>query len=194
MSFQWIIDNAEDIQINKRGVVSQTVARDQTVRSLSRGGVIWRFTVTPSSGLRYNDAGVRSYIEAIDNLDRLSAFYANFSHFSLFAYQGTSAPTSITVTQGSNTASVSGGSGTKLKSGDIVQLTGQPRVYSVYGDVTATNVILNRPVLETTGTYSLTVGSACSFKLICVQIPDYKITPGNIIQWSGPFIFTESLL
>jgi hypothetical protein len=194
MSFQWIIDNAEDIQINKRGVVATTIARDQTVRSLSRGGVIWRFTITPSSGLRYNDPSVRSYIETIDNLDRLTAFYANFSHFSLFAYQGTVAPTTMTVTQGSNLATVSGGSGTKLKSGDIVQLTGQPRVYSVYGDVTATNAVLNRPVLEASGTYSLTVGSACSFKLICIQIPDYKITPGNIIQWTGPFVFVESLL
>ena len=193
MSFQWIIDNAEDIQINKRGIVAQTMARDQTVRSLSRGGVIWRFTVTPSSGLRYNDAGIRSYIETIDNLDRLSPFYATFSHFSLFAYQGTSAPTTMTVTQGSNLATVSGGSGTKLKSGDIVQLTGQPRVYSVYGDVTATNAVLNRPVLEASGTYSLTTGSACSFKLICTQIPDYKIMPGNLIAWTGPFIFVESL-
>ena len=99
----------------------------------------------------------------------------------------------MTVTQGSNLATVSGGSGTKLKSGDIVQLTGQPRVYSVYGDVTATNAVLNRPVLEASGTYSLTTGSACSFKLICTQIPDYKIMPGNLIAWTGPFIFVESL-
>ena len=195
MSFQWIIDNAEDIQINKRGIVAQTMARDQTVRSLSRGGIIWRFTVTPSSGLRYNDAGIRSYIETIDNFDRLTPFYASFSHLNLFPLQATgTVPTSISVTQGSNTASVSGGSGTRLKSGDIIQLTGQPRVYTVFGDVTSTNIVLNRPVLESSGTYSLTTGSACSFKLICTQIPDYKITPGNIIQWTGPFVFVESLL
>lgn len=195
MSFQWIIDNAEDIQINKRGIVAQTMARDQTVRSLSRGGIIWRFTVTPSSGLRYNDAGIRSYIETIDNFDRLTPFYASFSHLNLFPLQATgTVPTSISVTQGSNTASVSGGSGTRLKSGDIIQLTGQPRVYTVFGDVTSTNIVLNRPVLESSGTYSLTTGSDCSFKLICTQIPDYKITPGNIIQWTGPFVFVESLL
>ena len=195
MSFQWIIDNAEDIQINKRGIVAQTMARDQTVRSLSRGGVIWRFTVTPSSGLRYNDAGVRSYIETIDNFDRLTPFYANFSHLNLFPVQATgTVPTGITVTQGSNTATVSGGSGTRLKSGDVVQLTGQPRVYTVFGDVTATNVVLNRPVLESSGSYSLTVGNSCSFRLICTQIPDYRITPGNIINWTGPFVFVESLI
>jgi hypothetical protein len=193
MSFQWIIDNAENIQINKRGVVAQTVARDQTVRSLSRGGIIWRFTVTPSSGMRYNDPSVRSYLETIDNIERISAFYANFSHFKLFNYQGTSAPTSITVTQGSNAATITGGSGTKLASGDIIQLTGQPRVYSVFGDVTGTNVVLNRPVLEASGTYSLTVGPSCSFKLICTQIPDYKIIPGGLIQWTGNFTFVESL-
>lgn len=194
MSFQWIIDNAQDVQINKRGIVASTVARDQTVRSVSRGGVIWRFTVTPSTGARYNDSGIRSYIETIDNFDRLTSFTANFSHLNLFPYQGTGAPTSITVTQGSNQATISGGSGTKLKNGDVIQCTGQARVYSVYGDVTGTSVTLNRPFIEASGTYTLIVGSAVSFNLICTQLPDYKISPGNIITWDKPFIFVESLL
>ena len=193
MSFQWILDNAQDIQINKRGIVASTMARDQTVRAVSRGGIIWRFTVTPPTGLRYNDPGVRGYIETVDNMDRFTPFSATFSHTNLFLYQGTSAPSSITVTQGSNTATISGGSGTKLASGDILQLTGQPRVYSVYGSVTGTSVTLNRPVLEASGTYSLTVGSACTWTLICTQLPDYKINPGNIITWDKPFVFVEAL-
>jgi hypothetical protein len=194
MSFQWIIDNAQDIQINKRGIVASTVARDQTVRAISRGGVIWRFTVSPSTGARYNDSGIRSYIETIDNLDRLTPVYVTFSHQNLFPYQGTSAPTGITVTQGSNQATITGGSGTKLTNGDIIQLTGHDRVYSVYGDVTGTSVTLNRPVIETSGTYGLTIGNNCQWKVICTQLPDYKINPGNIITWDKPFIFVESLL
>jgi len=193
MSFQWIIDNAQDVQINKRGIVASTMARDQTVRAVSRGGIIWRFTVTPASGLRYNDPGVRAYIETIDNFDRYTPAYVNFSHLNLFPFQGTSQPSTITVTQGSTNASVSGGSGIKLKSGDIIQCQGQPRVYSVFGDVTGTNLVLNRPALESNGTYTLLVGNNVQFYVICTQIPDYKINPGGIITWDKPFIFVESL-
>jgi len=206
MSFQWIIDNAQEIQINKRGVVASTMARDQTVRAVSRGGIIWRFTVLAADGLRWQDPGVRSYIETIDNLDRFTPVTINFSKSSyayLFQYQGTSAPTSITVTQGSNVASISGGSGTKFVNGDILQLTGQQRVYSVYGNVTGTTVTLNRPVLEASGTYGLTVGSDCTWTVICTQLPEWKIQPGGLIQWSAqtsgskssaqPFVFVEAL-
>jgi len=190
MSFQWIIDNAQDVQINKRGVVATTIARDQTVRSVSRAGIVWRFTVTPATGLRYNDPSIRGYIETIDNLDRFTAFTASFSHLNLFPYQDTTPPTSITVTQGSNTATINSGT---LISGDVVQLTGQPRVYSVYGNNNGTTVTFNRPVLEASGTYGLTVGNNVTFNLICTQLPDYKINPGNIVTWDKPFIFVEAL-
>lgn len=199
MSFQWIVDNAEEIQINKRGIVAQTVSRDQTVRSVSRGGAIWRFTVTPPSGYKWADA--RGYVETIDNSDRFTVTQINFSKTAyayIFGYQGNgAAPTSITVTQGSPTAQIGGGytGGIRLKAGDLVQLSGQPYVYSVVNTVTLANtsVTLNRPVLETSGTYTLVVGQNVSFKLICTQIPDYKITPGGLIQWTGPFTFVESL-
>ena len=195
MSFQWIVDNAESVQINKRGVVAQTVARDQTVRSLSRGGIIWRFTVTPASGLRYNDAGVRSYIETIDNIDRISPAYINFSRYKLFAYQGTGAPTSMTVTQGSSSATISGGSGAfRFLSGDVVQLSTRNPVYSIYGNVTGTSVTLHRPVIDPSGTYALNIGNNVQFYVICTQIPDYKILPGGLVQWTGDFTFVESLI
>lgn len=198
MSYQWIFDNAEDIQVNRRGVVAQTVSRDQTVRSVSRGGQIWRFTVTPNTGTRIQDPGVRSYLETIDNLDRLTAFSLNFAHLNstvlkMFAYQGDTPPTSASVTQGSNTITLTGGSGNKFKSGDLVQFSGQKYVYSVVGDVTGTTATLNRPVLETTGSYSIVTGSNVSFNLICTQLPDWKITPGGLIQWTQPFVFYESL-
>jgi len=193
MSFQWIIDNAQDVQINKRGVVASTMARDQTVRAVSRGGIIWRFTVTPATGLCYNNAGIRSYIETIDNQDRYTPFTANFSHLNLFPYQDTTPPTTITVTQGSATATINSGT---LISGDVIQLTGSgagQRVYSVYGNNSGTSVTLNRPVLEASGTYSIVTGNSVQFRLICTQLPDYKINPGNIITWDKPFIFVEAL-
>ena len=108
----------------------------------------------------------------------------------MFPYQDTTPPTSITVTQGSNTATINSGT---LISGDVVQLTGQPRVYSVYGNTSGTTVTFNRPVLEASGTYGLTVGNNVTFNLICTQLPDYKINPGNIVTWDKPFIFVEAL-
>jgi len=199
MSFQWIIDNAVDIQINKRGIVASTMARDQTVRAVSRGGIVWRFTVTPATGLRYNDPGVRSYIETIDNLDRFTPFTANFSHSGLFAWQaGESSgnyPGSINITPGSSSVAFGGGT---ITPGDVIQLIDpvtqvrQRTVYSIYDHTT-----LNRPVLESlgseNGTYLVSCGNNVQFTLICTQLPDYKINPGNIVTWTKPFVFVEAL-
>jgi hypothetical protein len=204
MSFQWIIDNAVDVQINKRGIVAQTIARDQTVRAVSRGGAVWRFTVTPSPGMRWSDTGVRAYIEAIDTADRVTPTTINFDRAEfnyLFGYLGTQSSQtgwSATATQGNNTVSVSGGSlssGYRFKAGDLIQFSGQDSVYSVSSDVAynATTMTLNRPVLETSGTYGLITGRNVNWKIICTQLPDYKITPLGIIEWSGPFVFIESL-
>jgi hypothetical protein len=198
MSYQWIFDNAQDIQINRRGVVATTVARDQTVRSISRGGQIWRFTVLPSSGTRIQDPGVRSYLETIDNLDRFTPVSINMSHLSsaylnLFSYQGNIPPTTVTVTQGSNQITLTGGSGNKFKSGDVFQLVGQKYVYSIVGDASGSTAQTNRPILEASGTYSIVVGSSVTWNLICTQLPDWKITAGGIINWTQPFVFYESL-
>ena len=63
-AFQWVFDNAESISIDRKAVVAQTTSRDQTIRSVSRGGQVWRFEVKLPDGIRWSDA--RSYIEAID--------------------------------------------------------------------------------------------------------------------------------
>lgn len=204
--FQWVINNAVDVQINKRAVVAQTTARDQTVRSVSRGGKIWRFTVTPSPGLRWSDTGVRAAIEAIDNADRYTKTTINFNSTSfnyIFGYlgsQSTQTGWSATCTRGSTALTgITGGtltSGTRFKAGDLIQFSGKTSVYSVISDVAynSSTATLNRPVLETSGTYSLVVGRSVNWTVICTAIPDYKITPLGIIEWSGPFEFVESLI
>jgi hypothetical protein len=201
--FQWIVDSAVDVTINKRAVVAQTVARDQTVRGTSRGGQVWRFTVTPSPGVLWTDA--RPYVEQLDKADRVFSSYINFSKSSynyLFGYQGnaTVQPTSISYTQGSTVVALSGGtctSGYKFRAGDLVQFTGSDRVYSFAADVlyTDTVAILNRPVLEASGSSVPIIGPACNFKIICTQFPDYKIDPTDrCVKWSGPFILFEELV
>ena len=68
MSFQWVFDKAESISINKRAITGQTVTRNQTVRAVSRGNAIRRFTVKLPDGMRWSD--IASYIQALDALGR----------------------------------------------------------------------------------------------------------------------------
>jgi hypothetical protein len=201
-AFQWIIDNAVDVQINKRGVVAQTISRDQTVRSVSRGGRIWKFVVTPSPGTRWQDPGVRANIEAIDKADRFTVGTINFNQPAfdyIFGYLGSQTTTTgwtATAVRGSDTLTMGGVSGFRFRAGDLLQFSGQDRVYSVAQDVNPnqTTVQLNRPVLEPSATYTLIVGRAVNWKVICTNIPDYKITSTGLIEWTGPFEFTESLV
>lgn len=199
MSFQWIIDNAVDVQVNKRDIVAQTVARDQTVRSVSRGNNVWRFTVTPSPGTYWKDA--RPYIEAINVLNQITAATINFDRAAvdyIFGYQGNSSNITnwtASATKGATTITLTSSSGTqKLKVGDLIQLGSTGKVYTVVTNVNTGNIVtLHRPVLDTTGSYSLVIGRACNFKIKCTQIPDYKISPLGIVEWTGPFVFTEDI-
>ena len=76
--FQWIIDNCVDVQVNHRAVVAHTISRDQTVRAASRGGVIWRYVVTPSPGMKYSE--VASKLQELDNADRFTEETVNFAN------------------------------------------------------------------------------------------------------------------
>lgn len=81
MSFQWIIDRAENLSINRKAQVSQTVARDGKVRVVSRGTQPKRFEVKLPDGIPWTD--LRSNIIAAEALDRyttasISIPYAKF--------------------------------------------------------------------------------------------------------------------
>ena len=198
--FQWIIDNAVDLQINKRAVVAQTVARNQTVRSVSRGGSIWRFVVAPSPGDMWTVN--RGKIEAMDKADKYSVTQINFATTGLeflFNYQGNVVGTqTMTFTQGSDTVTVTGGSisnGYRFKAGDLIQPAGSARVYAVVNDVpyTSNTVLLNRPILEASGSATAIIGRAVTWSVICTDFPDYRIVSPGRIEWSGNFTFMESL-
>lgn len=208
-AFQWIIDNAVDVQINKRGVVATTTSRDQTIRSVSRGGKVWRFTVTPNPGTRWQDPGVRKYLEELDKADRIETQLINFNSTGLeyiFGYQGglnSYTGLSANATQGNTSVTLTGTLTTNpsnpfvAKAGDLFQLTSSGRIYTITSDVPAgINILpLNREVAETTSTYSSAkFGKSCSWKVLCISMPYYKITPTGIIEWSGNFEFVESLL
>jgi hypothetical protein len=203
-AFQKVIDYAETISINKRGVVSQTTSRDQTVRSTSRGGQVWRFDVKMPDGIAWQT--LRGPIEAIENADRYTS--ANISlntsgTLSWFMkYQGDSVSTSGfvgTVTQGNIsltlTSSPTTSSGYKFRAGDLIQLGTTGKVYTVVNDVAYNSnaVTLNRPVLDSSGSKTLVVGPNVIFKVICTNLPNWTIMARDQVSWDGNFTFYEDL-
>jgi len=70
MSFQWVFDNAESISLNQRKIVGQTITRNQTVRAVSRGNAIARFTVRLPDGMPWDQ--VATYIQALDQADKFT--------------------------------------------------------------------------------------------------------------------------
>ena len=203
-AFQTVIDYAESISINKRGVVSQTTSRDQTVRSTSRGGQVWRFDVKLPDGIPWQT--LRGPIEAIENADRYTN--ANISLNTtgtldwFMKYQGNSISTAGfvgTATQGNVTLTLTSSpttaSGNKFRAGDLIQLGTTGKVYSVVSDVAFNSnvVTLNRPVIDSTGSKTLVVGPNVIFKVICVNLPNWTIFSRDQVSWDGNFTFYEDL-
>lgn len=204
-AFQYIFDNAATLSINKRAVVAQTTTRDQTIRTVSRGGQVWRFEVAMPAGLVWSQA--RPYLEKIDAADRytVGTVQINNSGYNswLTPYQGNIANTnSVTAswTKGANTITLTGGqaaSGYNFKAGDLIQLKSTGRVYSVAADVAynSNTVTVNRAILDDSATAQpLVIGTAVTWSVVCIDIPDWTIVDRNIVSFSGSFKFVEYML
>jgi hypothetical protein len=211
MSFQWIIDNAVDVKVDRTGIVAQTIARDNTIRTVDRGGRVWKFTVTPSPGLRWGDSGVRGNVEDILNLNRFTQDTIYFSATGqkyIYGYQGTGdsrgpnyagSGWNAVVTNGASsftmqTPGLTFSSGYKFKKGDILTIGGTGVVYSVTADVpyNTTSVPVHRPIIQATGTYyNMGVGASAGFKVYCTKFPNFRIAPLGVIEWDGTFEFVE---
>ena len=204
-AFQYIFDNAETISIDRRAVTAQTISRDNTVRTVSRGGQVWRFTVKLPDGISWQT--LRPYIEAIDNADRYTRANVQLNNTGyttwLSAYQGQSSNTSAwtaNVTQGNTSmtlTSVSGLSSSQytFKAGDFVQLGTSGNVYSIVQNVVypTTTVQLNRAVIDTTGSKTLVIGPNVIWQVYCTQLPSWTIFARDQVSWDGEFVFYEAL-
>jgi hypothetical protein len=201
-AFQTVFDNAESISFNRRRKVAQTQSRDGTVKSVSLGGQIWEFDVTLPNGPKWTE--YRPLIEAMEALDRVTVGTVNISKSALSwitGYQGNLTDTSavtVSFTSG-NTVTITGGatlaSGFRFKAGDLIQLGTTGSVYSVVNDVAfdQTTVTLHRPVREAAGNYTLRIGQAVTWNVICVAFPTWTITSRDQISWSGSFVFAEAI-
>jgi hypothetical protein len=206
MSFQYVIDYAESIGINRLKVVASTTSRDGTVRSVSRGGQVWRFDVKLPDGMRWSDEW-RSKISQLEALDRTTTgtFQLNTAGMEWFSkYQGNSVNSTgfvATIVQGSTsitlTTSPTTSSGFKFRAGDLIQLGASGKVYTVAADVAfnSNTVTLHRPCLEASASgVPLRVGPNCVFSVVCTDFPQWNLFARDQVSWSGSFVFSEALV
>jgi hypothetical protein len=206
-AFQYIFDKASSISINKRAIVAQTITRDEIIRSVSRGGQVWRFTVSLPNGIPWSQ--LRPYIEGFEKADRYTVGTVqinNAGYNSWFmAYQGNSANSTgfyATWTTAANTITLTTSptttSGYKFRAGDLIQLGTGNKVYSVASDVAynSNTVTLNRPILDSTAStpVQLLVGPAVTWSVVCTEFPDWDIFARDQVNWSGSFKFAEYML
>lgn len=203
-AFQWIFNNAESINYNRKAVTAQTIARDNSVRSVSRGGQVFRFEVKLPDGMPWDSN--RQNIDAIDTADCftpgtvqmntsgyvgwLSKYQGNSVNYTGFAGSWTQGSTTLTLTTSPTTTS-----GYKFRKGDWIQLGASGKVYVVTADVAynSNTVTLHRPVTDATATaQALIVGPNVTWTVVCVQMPQWTIFARNQVSWSGPFVFYES--
>jgi hypothetical protein len=90
MSFQWIINSAESLSINRLKVVASTQSRDGSVRAVSRGAVKRKFEVKLPDGPRWSD--LRTNILAAEALDRDTTATISIPYAKFPWYYGNSAP------------------------------------------------------------------------------------------------------
>lgn len=205
MSFQYVIDSAESIGINRLKVAASTTARDGTVRTTSRGSGAWLFEVKLPDGARWTDWREKiSKIEALDKVSLGSFYFNNTGHQWMVQYQGNSVNKTgfvANITNGSSTITLTSSpttsSGYKFKAGDIIQLGSSGKCYTVAADVAynSNSVTLHRPVIDSTATgVSLRVAENCQFFVQCVSFPTWNLFARDQVSWSGPFVFAEYLL
>ncbi len=84
MSFQWIIDGAETLSINRLDVVAQTQTRDGQIKAVPRGTAPTIITVKFPDGQKWSD--LKSDIEGAEQLGRAysSTIYITYSKYPWF--------------------------------------------------------------------------------------------------------------
>lgn len=90
MSFQWIIDKAETLSINRKNMVATTTARDGIVRAVSRGTMPKTFTVKLPDGLLWSE--IRTSIVAAETLNKISTALITIPYASFPWYYGNVQP------------------------------------------------------------------------------------------------------
>lgn len=195
MSIQTIIDKAQQIEIDRRRIVGQTISRSQRIKTQERSTAQpWKFKITPPGALRYADS--RGILEVIDLGDRVSEYEISLSNVTgmqyITEYQGelnasqagsftiaSTGTSSLVITSlpsiGSTTTNTStfvSSTTVILKKGDFIQPSNSRYPYTVAADVvrgsnTTTSVSLNRSIITSEG----------------VNLVGQTLTVGNSCTW-----------
>jgi hypothetical protein len=85
MSLQYIIDRAQQIEIDRRKIVGQTISRSQRIKTSERASAQpWKWKVTPPGAMKWADA--RPIIELIDFNDRINEYTISLNNVSGMNY------------------------------------------------------------------------------------------------------------
>jgi len=215
MSIQTIIDRAQQIEIDRRKMVAQTISRSQRIKTAERSTAQpWKFKVTPPAALTWADS--RGIVEAIDSNDRVVEYTISLNNNSkmnyVTAYLGTATQAQLNAMtiQAVTTSSLvltnlpSFSTSTILfKAGDYIQPANSRYPYTITSDVlrganTTTSVTLHRPVILSenitlTG-QGVKVGNSCTWQVIVSGLPTYTLIPYRRVQYTGDFELIEKII
>lgn len=215
-AFQWLIDTAEQISMNRKPLVAKTYSRNGIVRTVSRGFNVWRFSVKLPDGRRWtDDREYVSYLEALNEIGIEDIQFSNTGYDWLVNYLGDQPTIQNTVTvslPGENdnaneltiVSGVTVGAGQALfRTGDFIQTrSGATRgsVYTVAEDVMGNDTIikLHRPIQNEPGAFfatnpTLMAGPECIWRVQCVEMPNWTLFARDQIGWDSNFTLQEVL-
>lgn len=215
MSIQNIIDKAQQIEIDRRRVVGQTISRSQRLKTAERSTAQpWRFKITPPGSLPWTAS--RGFIQVIDANDRVGEYTISLSNTAgmnyITAYMGelTQIQLNSLEIQAVNTNSLtittlpSVSSSTVIFSqGDLIQPENSRYPYTVAQTVTrglstTTSVTLHRPIITSEGIslvgQGLAVGNSCTWRVVVAGLPSYQLIPMKQVQYTGDFELIEKVI
>ena len=215
MSIQNIIDKAQQIEIDRRRMVGQTISRSQRIKTAERSTAQpWKFKITPPGSLPWTAS--RGFIEVIDFNDRATEYAISLNNNSgmnyITSYLGSITQgqlNSLTIySTGTSTITITGmpsvsSSTVIFARGDLIQPANSRYPYTVVstatrGSSTTTSVTLHRPIITSEGIsltgQGLKVGNSCTWQVVVSGLPTYQLVPMQRVQYTGDFELIEKII
>lgn len=215
MSIQNIIDKCQQIEIDRRKIISQSISRSQRIKTAERSTAQpWKFKVTPPGQLPWTAS--RGFIEVIDFNDRAVEYEISLSNTAgmsyITSYMGALTQAqldSLTIhSAGTSTLTITtlpsvSSSTVIFARGDLIQPANSRYPYTVVDTVvrglsTTTSVTVHRPIITSEGISligeGLAVGNDCTWHVVVSALPTYQLTPMRQVQYTGDFELIERVI
>jgi hypothetical protein len=202
---QDIINNSDSIIINRRRVIGLQFTRNEIIRTAETPTRnTWKFTVNQNNGLSYYNN--RDLLEQLDLLDRMNpqdiTFGDNPKMNWMFAYRGQLSTANLaTVTVNSfvgnklilNMPGAYAAGTVIFEQNDPIQIGGFPFPFTSTQRYTGANIASNRLTVTThrpnfisnsVVNQPIVVGADVKFRVICVNMPAYRLVPGAFAKSS----------